>query len=517
MRAKEFLFTEASVFKTTNNQYVPGYRMAISTKGGGSSVKAVQSVVPGFDPAEELVIVDPSTPSTYKVQLSKATDASFKLKRPGSDEVIELIGTKSAIQSSLNGIGPAIDPSAPQKQKMPNKGDTAEGLLGAAMFAKLVKREGSHVGNITTDDLWHVFDKLKPVNDNDYMVTSKDVGGATDKIWFRLKVKGFVKTALMNPAMRKKLTDWALSPVNYVNSKEGQEYADQFYKNGQPDEVGVISDGLSAQSEKKTDVFTVVREPGTNKVKKELLPISLKAGADQFAQHSGSSWKAMDDMFSAMGIDIDAAIQKISGDGKSRYNLFQSQNKQLEAASYIYSQAAKIFNSSINDDKEEAKFISDLSKALKFWATNNDDNVRVVSFGSRGSFEVLRFDQLEPKMASVKLFAEFVPGENPRLLIKDQQQGLLLQIRTYLQAKNDGTMYQRNVIEKGPLLGKLANAIEQPAQAPAQPAATKPAQPVKKVAPRPSAPKPRPAQPQQQMPAQPVKPTQPIGASSTSV
>jgi hypothetical protein len=453
MRAKEFLI-EASVFKKEKNQYVPGYRMAISTKSGGSSVKAIQSVISDFSKDEELVIVPANTPSTYQVSLSKGADASFKLKRPNG-EVIELQGTKSAIQSSLNGLGGPIDPNAPDKQKMPNKGDTAEGLLGAAMFVKLLKRENGVIGDVDSNDLWSVFDKLTPVNDDDFMITSKDVGGATDKVWFRLKVKGFVRTALSNPALRKKMDVWAQSPINYVNSSQGTEFAEQFYKNGQPDEIGIISDGLSAQSDRKSDVYTVIRDPKTGKIAKELLPISLKAGAEQFAQHSGNSYKAMASMFGKMGIQL-------QGNSKDIYDGLQKDGRTEEAVYGIYTSAAKTFNNSVVTDNQEAKFIAQLANAINSWATGGMSNVQLVSFGSRGAFEVLQFNNLLPKMKLLDLVAETHWGENPKFIIKDKNQGILFHIRTYLQTKDDGTKYQRNVIEKGPLLSKISSVLSAP-------------------------------------------------------
>ena len=497
MRAKEFLFTEASVFKTTNNQYVPGYRMSISTKSGGAAIDAVRNSVPGFEASEELIIVPQDSPSQYKVTLSKATTDSFKLKRPNG-EIIELLGTKSAIQSSLNGLGGPIDPDAPEKQKLPNKGDTAEGLLGAAMFVKLLKRENGVIGKVESSDVWAVFDKLQPVSGDDFMITSKDAGGATDTVWFRLKVKGFVRTALSNPALRSKLDNWVQSPINYVNSSQGTEFAEQFYKNGQPDEIGIISDGLSAQSDRKSDVYTIIKDPKTGKIAKELLPISLKAGAEQFAQHSGNSYKAMAEMFGRMGIQLHS-------NSKDTYDSLQQQGRPEEAAYGVYTGAAKTFNSTIVTDRQEAKFIAQLANAINGWATGGQTNVQLVSFGSRGAFEVLQFNNLLPRMKALDLVAETHWGENPKFIIKDKKQGILFHIRTYLQTKADGTKYQRNVIEKGPLLSKIASVLS----APVNPKVKAPV----KAAPKPV--KPPVQQPPVAAPQEPVKPNQPqpIGAS----
>jgi hypothetical protein len=287
------------------------------------------------------------------------------------------------------------------------------------------------------------------------MVKSEDLGGATDTIWFRLRVKNTVRTALETPELRKSITNWMLSPVNYVNSPEGTEYAEEFYKNGTPDEIGVVSDGLSAQKDKKTDVVTAVRDPETNTIKREVMPISLKAGADQFAQHSGSKWAAMETMFSKLGIELPDMSE-----WADEYEGYQSKNQQIEAASRVYKKAADLLNSKFDTPESEAEFVQTVARALRFWATNDDDQVYVVSFGSRGKYDVLQFsqDSLVPAMKKLQLRAKFIPGENPKIEIYDKKSDrMLFSIRTYLQSQEKG-MYQRNVIEKGPLLSVVADA-----------------------------------------------------------
>ena len=475
---------EASVFKKVKNQYVPGYRMAISTKAGGKAITAIQSVITDFDPAEVLSVADQSASPTYEVMLSKKTTATYNLARPNG-EIIQLQGTASEIESSLNGVGPAIDPNDTSgKIKMPNKGDTAEALLGGAMFAKLLNRDSGQIGEVSTDDVWRIFDSLKPESGDDYLVRSKDLGGATDKVWFRLKVKNTVKTALKEPTMRKKLTSWLESPVNYVNSPAGTEYAEEFYKNGQPDELGVISDGLSAQSDKKTDVYTAVKDPKSGTVQKELLPTSLKAGAEQFAQHSGGKWAAMKDMFSKLGVTFPATEKD---DIAKDYEGLQGEQKQIEAAAKVYEKAAGMINAQFKSDADEAKFVKTIAHALRYWATSDDDNVQVVSFGSRGSYDVLQFkiEKLIPVMKRLQLRAETIlTGDNPKLLITDLKTGgVLFQLRTYLQTKKDGSKYQRNIIEKGPLLAMVADATGKYAKPPEVAAKQKPkATPVAPVA-----------------------------------
>jgi hypothetical protein len=77
------------------------------------------------------------------------------------------------------------------------------------------------------------------------------------------------------------------------------------------------------------------------------------------------------------------------------------------------------------------------------------------------------------------LRAKFVPGENPKLEIYDEiSNSQLFQIRTYLQTK-EGGKYQRNIVEKGPLLSMVADATGRYQQAAAQPAQKPEQQPVR--------------------------------------
>jgi len=456
INALDSIVAEASVFKTKNSQYVPGRKLGISTSAQGAKTLAlIKKSIPNFNGNEVLLIPDASASPKYNVG---AGPMSYKVQRPNG-EIIQLNGSKSAIEQTFNDLGNSSSvagtPAAGVKPKLPNKGDTAEGLLGAALFAKLLHRQNGKIGQITTDDVWNVFDNLDPVSDTDYMVQSKDLGGATDTIWFRLRVKNTVRTALETPELRKSITNWMLSPVNYVNSPEGTEYAEEFYKNGTPDEIGVVSDGLSAQKDKKTDVVTAVRDPETNTIKREVMPISLKAGADQFAQHSGSKWAAMETMFSKLGIDLPDMTE-----WASEYEGFQNQNQQIEAAGHVYKKAADLLNSKFDTPESEAEFVQTVARALRFWATSDDDQVYVVSFGSRGKYDVLQFsqDSLVPAMKKLQLRAKYIPGDNPKIEIYDKKSDrMLFSIRTYLQSQEKG-MYQRNVIEKGPLLSVVADA-----------------------------------------------------------
>jgi hypothetical protein len=163
----------------------------------------------------------------------------------------------------------------------------------------------------------------------------------------------------------------------------------------------------------------------------------------------------METMFSLLGVDLSSVANLAS-----EYEGYQQRGEQIKAASEIYKKATAMLNSQLTDNASEAKFIQTVARALRYWATSDDDQVYVVSFGSRGKYDVLQFSQasLLPAMKDLKLRARFIPGDNPKIEVYDANSNqMLFSIRTYVQQQQTGS-YQRNVIEKGPLLGKVADA-----------------------------------------------------------
>jgi hypothetical protein len=169
----------------------------------------------------------------------------------------------------------------------------------------------------------------------------------------------------------------------------------------------------------------------------------------------------------------------------SEYEGYQKKNQQIEAAGKVYQKATKLLNAQFTTPESEAAFVQTVAKALRYWATSDDDQVYVVSFGSRGKYDVLQFsqDSLIPAMKKLQLRARYIPGDNPKIEIYDQKSGsMLFSIRTYLQSQENGK-YQRNVIEKGPLLSIVADATGRNTQQPVVPTVTKKAAPAPMQAP----------------------------------
>jgi hypothetical protein len=451
---------EASVLSKPE-KYVPGYklRIAVSSQTGKAIFELLAAQIRDLQPAEIFTIADSSEQAEISADLPGKGGAVFKIKR-ANGQILQIVGSPSSIQAGFNDAG-----AAQREDVKINLGDTAEGILGAATFAKLVNRQSNQVGLITAQDVFDIFDKLKPYSSegeaDTWFMTAADLDKEhSDKIWFRCKIKAAAKFAITDPKLRAKITPLARGAAAFMNSPYGQRYADYWYKNNQSDEVGVVSDGLSAQSEQKTDVFMLTREEDGALIKQRL-PISLKAGAAQFAQESGLEPEKLIKLFAPLGVEFPAdMIATYRTAGKTA-----THDTQLANVAPMYEFAARVLDNNLKalDDQGEYQFLNQLGDQIERWATLGDSRVRLVNFkGSK--FEVLSFANLRSKLKKITLRAEYVFEANPIIRIvgvdKSGKEDLLIKIRTYLNDKGGGKFYQRNIIEKGPLLSKVAQVTK---------------------------------------------------------
>lgn len=451
------VITEASVVSKPE-KYVPGYklRLAVSSKQGKIIYELLAAQLRDLRPEEILTIADINSQATVSADLPGRGGVVIKLKR-ANGQILQIVGSKGAIETGLNDAG-----SAEREDTKVNLGDIAEGILGAATFAKLIKRSGGAIDTIDANDVFSIFDSLKPATStdelDDWYAEVPDVGGAVkDKIWFRCKIKAAAKFAIHDPKLRAKITPMATGAASFMNSQYGQRYAEYWYTNQKPDEIGVISDGLSAQSEQKTDVFMVTKTPeGT--MSKQRLPISLKAGAAQFAQESGVTADKMVNLFGSLGVDFPQdMLVNYEKAGKTA-----TLDTQLANVAPLYKYASAELDAKLSklSTRGEMSFITQLANQIEQWATLGSGNVRLVNFKGK-KFEVLSFQNLASKLQNTTFSAVYSFEANPKIQIvahndKTGKDEVLIQIRTYLNDKGQGKFYQRNIIEKGPYLSEVA-------------------------------------------------------------
>lgn len=343
--------------------------------------------------------------------------------------------------------------------KVGNKGEVAEGILGVATFARLIKRPSAP---ITESDLHSIIKSLPSGVEKNGVVNlqlkRKETGNPiSDTFSLYLRLKPDVYGDFVDESKWAQMKGITNGVVQYVNSNL-KRYTEYFSTNAKPDEVKVIADGVSGETDTKVDVFLQYqnKDTGAQKVLQHF-DMSVKTGTTkQMGQVGGGAGKqSMDERFEILrqmwdkfGVDISnkkAAFVK-SGDIELGYEI-------------AYTEAAKKLKSALGGRNKgnETQFLENLVNAIKFFATLNNDRVKLVQFKDtgKGGFYVLDFKKLDRLFDKnlVDLTAEYISKTSlPKVVIYNKVDGSpVLSIRV----KKDGTGYIRNYIEKEKGLVKL--------------------------------------------------------------
>ncbi len=445
MRAFELIY-EASVFSRGTYSYGHKVKIATNSAKGKSLLQAVQQQIPDFGPEEVLTWVENPSEDSTTVIFGKATGNERYFQR-GSGETIIIQGSDKSIESGLNHAGEAI--------KF-NKGDIAEGVLGAAITAKLIKRGSDRIGDISPDDVKNVLSAAMAKSNDTLVYEVNDKNSQiSDKIVFSVKLTGPSLQIIGDKEQWPKFESLFGSSSHYANTADAERYSDYFYKNGKADEVYITSDGLSGQKSRKTDVSVIVKDPATGKTRNlKNVDISLKADSKQFGQIgtgglSGGYDKWMQSakrLFEPFGITMDDVAAK--GAKKDIVTFFK--------AAYI--QAGEKLNQELagSNIKNETTFVEKVADVIFQQATLKVPNVRIVNL-EKGESSIHSFASLKQRMlsANVNLTAGTSIGRSgyPTITIADSTSGkVLVKIRYFSTKLGDKSAH---VFEKGPLLHDL--------------------------------------------------------------
>lgn len=468
--------------EATISKEPPGTEFLISGNDKGRAMAAALSHQ-GINIEEPMTSVSWGSADT---QNPKKYTATVGKNKPGVDYAAfkDVNGNLWIYYGSATGMKTCfIHPTA-------NRGEVAEGVLGAAMFAKFSKRAPQQeIAQVTPQDIDRVLNSMKEISSTEttstYEVEVRDSDNKhADHIKFKLDLKKAPKQALFDPARRSDYAEEFASAAAYVNTPNAERYSRYFYINGKADSISVIASGATDENSSKVDVYVEVND------KKLRLNTSLKVGGiKQFGQVGGSEIESMVKLWSYFGVDIAPYTEQ--------YQNLRGAD-QFQALEYMYRSIATQLSKELagNNDTEEARFVVDLANAVSYFATLGDKNVKLVDF-SKGGFKILRFNDLVQKMRSVDLTVSYKDEKGrPEIGIHDvgNTKNTLVSIRVKIENRDDGAQYVRNVIEKGPLLEKLTmekqgkwddnTGSKTIARKPAKPAVTK--EPVAKVIPTPA-------------------------------
>ena len=440
-------------------KYGPGTQFAVATGSEGGRELAQMMQQQGFDPAPPLTMQDTSELGDQEIlnlpsiAVSRGGDGYLFANDAG--QYILVTGTAANIGPRFN-VYTGADKAAADPEdvgKIGNRGETSEGILGAAMFAKFTKREsGEDIGTVTAEDIGGVLDSLKKTGQDQYEVEVDDYDNQhADRVTFVLRLKSGPYQDLMDPAKRTLLADEYASAAAYVNSSDAERYSRYFYINGRADQIVIMADGVTGEKTQKTDVWVYVTDEDGNP-RKLRLNTSLKVGGvKQFGQVGGDSEQTQQTLWNYFGVDVGPALDEF------KKNIRGGNAK--AALSSVYQYAAQQINSELKnaDAKTKAKMIDGIAQGITHFATLGDPRVELVDF-SKGGFKILRFNNLVEKLKGLDLAATYVDTlAQPQVDIHERgnPKNKLLQIRMKIENKPNGGVYTRNYIEKGPLLEKL--------------------------------------------------------------
>ena len=378
-----------------------------------------------------------------------------------------------------------------------NRGDIAEGIMGAALTAKFIKRSlGQTVDNlpqVNATDIDAVLAKFFR-SGGTYSKTVRDVpkpieipfqegidsvtGGAafttetvvnvvrelmfSDKVVFKLTLPQAAMDFLSKQSNRTQVRDIFERAVRYANSDPTFiREANRLATNAKNDKILVDADGVSNQLQTKVDIglFANGRKIGKQ--------ISLKTESGrQFDQVIGFGIAEFDKLFADnMGIIVDGNVKNAVNNYIKQFNVtdafsFRAQTskdvtgsvwatKLKKAATIYYKGAEKRIKTQIN----ALGFRRKLANTIRVGATRGDEDIQLVKLaGAQGAYSERTFgpefeDAIEN--ANLSLVSNFT--DNPTIKINSNDK-LLVQFRARVDADKRANGYRiklRQVLEAG--------------------------------------------------------------------
>jgi len=378
-----------------------------------------------------------------------------------------------------------------------NRGDIAEGIMGAALTAKFIKRQlGQTVKDlpqVNAVDIDAVLAKFFR-SGGIYRKTVRDVptpievpfqeaidsatGGAafatettinvvrelmfSDKVVFKLTLPKAAMDFLSKQSNRTQVRDIFERAVRYANTdatfiRESNRLA----TNAKNDKILVDADGVSNQLETKVDIGLYANGRRIGK------QISLKTESGrQFDQVVGFGIAEFDRLFSDnLGILVDSKVKTEVNNYIKEFNVtdaysFRAQtskdvtgsvwaSKLKKAATIYYKGAEKVIKIKI----DALGFRRKLASTIRLGATRGDQDIQLVKFaGAQGTYSERTFGpEFEDAIENADLEVESNFTDNPTIKINTNNK-LLVQFRARVDADKRTTGYRiklRQVLEAG--------------------------------------------------------------------
>ena len=371
-----------------------------------------------------------------------------------------------------------------------NRGDIAEGIMGAALTAKFIKRQlGQTIRDLpqvnatdvdavlakffrsggtyskTVRDVPKPFDFIPPDFPGDRIETTVNIVRElmfSDKVVFKLTLPQPAMDFLSKQSNRTQVRDIFERAIRYANNDPTFiREANRLATNAKNDKILVDADGVSNQLETKVDIglFANGRKIGKQ--------ISLKTDKGrQFAQVKGFGVAEFDKLFADnMGIIVDGSVKNAVNNYIKEFNVtdafsFRAQTskdvtgsvwatKLKKAATIYYKGAEKIIKTQIN----ALDFRRKLANTIRVGATRGDEDIQLVKFaGAQGAYSERTFGpEFEDAIENADLSVVSNFTDNPTIKINSNNK-LLVQFRARVDADKRANGYRiklRQVLEAG--------------------------------------------------------------------
>lgn len=316
-----------------------------------------------------------------------------------------------------------------QFESAPNKGDVAEGIFSAAIFARFESKSKK----ITPSDVKAVLRRCKSalkVSGKIGKIYLKDKsanqnGVVDDTISLSIILAATNAVSLVDETFWPEFSELFSASVKYANRNVVKEWADLLYFNNQRNTIEVISDGVDDQASSKVDVHVKIDGKRVN------INVSLKVNdVRQFGQIGGIDWEKLSKAWGALGVDI-SPIKKPFFENLA--------NKDVIGA------LREIYQFTANKAKIDA---DRLKEFILFNATLNSDDVTLVNLSKQ--VVVYNFKKLkdaEIKKVTVKKVND--SGGKPTLVFyADGLEVIQLRMKIDNKPTSKYRVYVRTLVEK---------------------------------------------------------------------
>jgi len=291
--------------------------------------------------------------------------------------------------------------------RIANKGDVAEGILGATIMARLlnynVNRESA--AKVSMNDVLTVLENLnsQPDKSASKRKTSKELkfeGDIQKTLRIALNVGNF--NDLMSEEKRPIMAPVYDQVLRYVNSNYFLEFLKTTVFNPEPFELEVLVVGAEEQMASKADV----------RIEKDGIPIwshSLKLGSRQLGQVGGKSAdKVFEYVTKVFGFEASPERKKQYSDMLTSLDGDSNREKFYNASSLVFIDLYKYMKRQLSSN--QAAYTEKLLNSLKQSAISDESNIDVLNF-EKSTFRLLDFEKIKEILNYIDLDVDLSAGK----------------------------------------------------------------------------------------------------------